>query len=144
MKKYNGFTLIELLVVIAITGIIISLSLFGIQGARESARDARRKSDLEQIRSGLEIYKSDCNEYPASLGTSLVGPTTGPTGCKSNTYIETVPTDPDSNRHYVYFQISTYRYVICTSLEKIPSPIDITNCPSGCGGTGCNFKITNP
>ncbi len=42
----TGFTLIELLVVIAITAILIGLSVFGLQGARESARDAQRKADL--------------------------------------------------------------------------------------------------
>ena len=76
MKKiYKAFTLIELLVVISIIGILIAISIFGLSGARESARDARRKSDLELIRSGLELYKADCNTYPGSItfGNSLIG-----------------------------------------------------------------------
>ena len=94
LKLKTGFTLIELLVVISIIGILMAISLFGLQGARESSRDARRKSDLEMIRSGLEIYKSDCDIYPATLGTSLVG-SGSPTSCSiANTYISSVPLDP--------------------------------------------------
>ena len=86
----NGFTLIELLVVISIIGILVGVSIFGLSGARESARDARRKSDLELIKSGLELYRADCNRYPASLpaaGSNLVG-STPPTACMAtNIYI---------------------------------------------------------
>ena len=66
MRIKKGFTLIELLVVISIIGILIAVSIFGLSGARESARDARRKSDLELIRSGLELYRADCNAYPTT------------------------------------------------------------------------------
>jgi prepilin-type N-terminal cleavage/methylation domain-containing protein len=64
----SGFTLVELLVVIAIIVILISASLIGLSGSRETARDAKRKTDLEAIRSALELYKSDNNKYP-SLAT---------------------------------------------------------------------------
>ena len=141
MKR--GFTLIELLVVISIIGILMAISLFGLQGARESSRDARRKSDLELIRSGLEIYKSDCNIYPASLGSSLVG-SGSPTSCAiTNTYISSVPVDPlSSARSYRYARISTATYELCASLEQGGSTVTCGG-SSNCGIT-CNYKITNP
>lgn len=63
-NRLRGFTLIELLVVIAIIGILVALSLIGIQEARKGSRDAKRKSDLEQIRSAMEMYKADNGHYP--------------------------------------------------------------------------------
>jgi type II secretion system protein G len=144
MKKTAGFTLIELLVVISIIGVLMAISLFGLQGARESSRDARRKSDLEMIRSGLEIYKSDCNVYPASLGTSLVG-SGSPTACAvANTYISAVPSDPLSTaRKYSYARPTTSTYILCASLENAPSPaMDVTGCAT-CT-TACNYKVANP
>ena len=57
--KYGDF----LLVVIVIISILIGMSVFGIQGARKNSRDARRKSDLEQLRSALELYRADNGGY---------------------------------------------------------------------------------
>lgn len=128
IKKIAGFTLIELLVVISIIGILMAISLFGMQGARESSRDARRKSDLEMIRSGLEIYKSDCNIYPASLGSSLVG-SGSPTSCAvANTYISSVPKDPlDPARVYTYTRLTTSTYTLCASLEQSVTAYCVSN-----------------
>ena len=134
MKK--GFTLIELLVVISIIGILVALSLFGMQGARESSRDARRKADLETIRSGLEMYKSDCNIYPlvskVVKDTPLKGTKVPPSSCATtNIYISLVPKDPlDPARVYTYTRTSTVTYTLCASLESL-------------AGT-CNYTVTNP
>ena len=128
MKKNAGFTLIELLVVISIIGVLLAISLFGLQGARESSRDARRKADLEMIRGGLEIYKSDCNIYPASLGSSLVG-SGSPTSCAAaNTYISSVPSDPLSPaRVYTYTRLTTSTYTLCATLEQTGAAYCVNN-----------------
>lgn len=114
LKLKTGFTLIELLVVISIMGVIMSVSLFALQGARISSRDARRKADLELIRSGLEIYKSDCNDYPPTLnwGGSLTG--SCPT---SNTYIFPIPKDPLSPVRDYHYSKSGSTYTLSASLE---------------------------
>jgi len=66
MIKNNkkGFTLIELLVVISIIGILSSLAVVSLNGARAKARDALRKADMAQIRTALSLYYFDNDAYP--------------------------------------------------------------------------------
>ena len=147
MKK--GFTLIELLVVISIIGILLGLSVFGLQGARQSSRDAKRKADLETIRSGLEIFKADCNLYyvGSSLPSTLIGISGSPYGTSclpANIYVALIPTDPISGTYsYVYSSDGT-TYSLCAYLEKPPVP-PASGCGGNCAtGVACNYKVTNP
>jgi len=64
--KQKGFTLIELLVVVGIIGVLASIVLVSVNKARTLARDARRKLVLKQIRSAIEIYYNDHDDYPPS------------------------------------------------------------------------------
>ncbi len=64
MKNKRGFTLIELLVVIAIIGLLSSVVLAALNGARINARNSKRVQDLIQVRSALELYKLDYGKYP--------------------------------------------------------------------------------
>lgn len=151
MKHTNrGFTLVELLVVITIIGILIGLSAFGLAGARESSRDARRKADMELIRSGLELYRSDCNTYPVATWTTnwpsqITGATNPPSPLPSsciptNVYIN-IPLDPASpSRNYSYVSSDGKTFELCASLEQNTSSI---SCVASCGST-CSYKVNNP
>lgn len=137
--RIKGFTLIELLVVISIIGILVGLSIFGLQSARESSRNSRRKADIELIRSGIEIYKADCGSYPLALGTSLSGSeTTGNTCLTSTVYIAEVPTDPLPSRLY-YYSSDGVVYELCAALEEGGTD----TCSGSCGET-CNYQVVNP
>ncbi|MBX4205780.1 prepilin-type N-terminal cleavage/methylation domain-containing protein [Candidatus Microgenomates bacterium] len=144
-SKYQiGFTLIEILVVISIIGILIALSVFGLTGARESSRDAKRKSDLQEIRAGLELYKSDCDVYPDSLpsgGDSLKGTEVSGSCTTTNIYISTIPADTNADRVYYYSSDGT-TYTLCAALESGGTAGSCGS--SSCGSVTCNYKTTNP
>ena len=63
-KNQSGFTLIELLVVIAIIGLLASIVLLALNGARAKSRDAKRIADVRQIASAFELFYNDFNTYP--------------------------------------------------------------------------------
>lgn len=63
MRKNKGFTLIELLVVIAVIGILASVVMASLNSARVKARDAKRKADMKQIQTALELYYDQFGRY---------------------------------------------------------------------------------
>jgi len=145
MTNKSAFTLIELLVVIMIIGILVTIATFGVREAQQSARDGKRKADLEQISAGLALYRSECNQYPGSI--SFGGDLTGggsPPVC-SGTYINNIPTDPRPGRDYFY-SASGSTFSLCAKLEQDPNPpVDTSGCggPTDCGTAGaCNWKVS--
>jgi len=131
--KNRGFTLIELLVAMTVAAVLMGLALVSYQGARKSARDGKRKADLEQIRSALEMCRADTGSYPA--GTLVSG---NNITCGTTTYM-TIPNDPSTYRYY-YTRVSASSYRLCAHLEIGEGS---TGCGSNCGGT-CNYEVNNP
>ena len=79
----DAFTLIELLVSIAVIATIIGLSLPNFLGARVRARDARRKSELSQLKTALQLYYNDYKIFPPSVVSGGTGKTNYISGCGS-------------------------------------------------------------
>ena len=70
-KNQSGFTLIELLVVIAIIGLLASVVLLALNGARAKARDAKRIADVRQLASAFELFYNDFNSYPSAVTAGI-------------------------------------------------------------------------
>lgn len=132
-KKINGFTLIELLVSMTIVAVLVGISLVSYQGARKAGRDGKRKADLEQIRSALEMCRADSGSYPIgslSSGSDII--------CNARTYL-TIPADTLTDRVYSYTGTAD-TYTLCAALEVGGGVV------SGCGSCtlDCNYKVINP
>jgi len=134
MKQEKGFTLIELLVAMTIIAILAGLALVSYQGARKSARDGKRKSDLEQIRSGLEMCRNDLGEYPE--GTSI-GDLPGL--CVPYFSMEGL-VDPIGTQSYYYKKGGANDYQLCAKLEGDSSG----SCDGLCGDIACNYRTDEP
>lgn len=140
--------MIELLIVMVIIAILATLSLFALVGTRESSRDARRRSDLESIRSALELYKADCGSYPGTFGFPLPGSQLTGATCStpnSNVYMQSVPGDPLGSPvgTYYYNSPTANTYSLCARLEETPASPGCTTADCGTAGL-CNVLTTNP
>lgn len=142
IRKSAGFTLIELLIAIAIIGILSSFLLANFVGVRQRARDGVRKSDLRQIQSALELYRSDQGAYPASGVLNTCGGQFTDGGSPAVIYMQKVPCDPSTSDHYDYSSPgANVRYSIVACLEnKNDLQKDAAN-TAPCDGT-TNFSLT--
>lgn len=122
MTNKKGFTLIELLVVIAIIGILSAIGLVSLNGAREKARDAKRQSDLAQLRSAMALYFDDQNPtaYYASAPIQVQNGGNPAFATAVSPYLANLPqlpnttTSTDNNYWYVG---TTAHFGMATKLE---------------------------
>ncbi len=130
----RGFTIVEIAVVGGIVFILLGAVILLRQSAAAQARDARRVSDIHQIRSSIERYFHDYDRYPDGDGLVLGA---GSARCldedgfvnacdgDGTTYLSAVPADPGDGQ-YRYTAPEGLTYQVAFSLERA-----LANLPAG-------------
>lgn len=88
-RKNTGFTLVEILIVVIILGILAAIVIPQFTEASNDARVSALVSDLQTVRSQVELYKvqhKDC--YPGQIGTTMPTDATFVTALTSKTDID--------------------------------------------------------
>jgi len=138
-KESRGFTLIELLVVIAIIGLLSSVILASLNGARKKSRDARRLADLKQLQTALELYYDSQASPGYPVSTTQANAATALAGLVPS-QMSAIPEDPlGGTYHYVYKTTAggTF-YCLGTAIEGTApvSTCDTTSLGSSLTGVG--------
>jgi general secretion pathway protein G len=107
MKKRNGFTLVEILIVVVILGILAAIVIPQFSDASEQANLSSLTSNLQTVRSQIQLYKIQHNgALPgAGTGTDFTAALTGVTSTAGVTvavgtsgavgpYLQAIPKNP--------------------------------------------------
>ncbi len=135
----KGFTLVELLVVIAIIGILVTIVVIAINPLQllNNARDSRRRSDLNQIKAGMQLYYNENKSYPTTVTSIPFGACwSSAAGCTGTIYMRQIPNDAAGS--YVYNGAGTCgatctEYLVTADLNT--QTADDTTTITKCGAT---------
>lgn len=148
-KLVSGFTLIELLVVIAIIGILSSVVLQNLDGAKKKSRDTSRKQHIDQLVKATNLYYNQNGDVPGVTNDCVAVSNAAFVAFLVPSYIKQIQNDPmnatlDVSGNYVYENQSdaTGKYRYCAAMENSSSG-NINPAISVCGGSAVyNYCVT--
>lgn len=116
----RAFTLIELIVVIMIIGLLSAVASVTYNSTRRSARDAKRKSDIDNIAASLETYALRNGSYPSVLvGATSQEKWRDLVDAKLKIWQWQKITPPSKGDEYCYMTFSDHTYLwLAQTMEK--------------------------
>jgi uncharacterized protein (TIGR02145 family)/prepilin-type N-terminal cleavage/methylation domain-containing protein len=120
MNKNKAFTLIELLVVIAIVGILSGFVAVSMNGAQDTARDAKRKATIDTLRKAIIMYGVEHGAvYPVESTVCNIGSTcTTLASALVPAYMGSLPADPVSG-YYTYQSATGTDFTVGSTLSNL-------------------------
>ena len=101
MKAKGGFTLVEILIVVVILGILAAIVIPQFTEASTEAKTSSLCTDLQTMRSQIELYKIQHNDDLPTDGTAgfiaaMTGQTNvlGAVGADFGPYVQKIPSNP--------------------------------------------------
>jgi general secretion pathway protein G len=138
MTNQKGFTIVELIVVVATIAVLAAIVLTNVNQYTAKARDAKRMTDLKQIRIALQMYYEQNGGYPVIARWATSEVTTYDSGARWASlqtalapYLSKLPGDPrpigtggpwtTGTYHYAYSSDGQI-YDLVAQLEGINNP----------------------
>lgn len=136
----KGFTLIELLVAISIIATLTAILLPNFMGARERAKDAQKKQDMESVKNALRLFYNDTQSYPSGI----------PAGARvtniGSTIVNYLPSVSGIGYTYYYQQLNNGdSFQLCVPLDAATGT-DVADSQMRCAilGNVCGVGVTSP
>ena len=101
-KKNGGFTLVEILIVVVILGILAAIVIPQFTQASTEAREASLRSNLQSVRSQIELFKIQHNDFAPTSAALFLAEMTGRTDQNRTVnvagefgpYLQAIPVNP--------------------------------------------------
>jgi len=148
-----GFTLIEILVAGTLIALLASIGIVSYTSVTKRSRDSKRKSDVEQLRTALEMYRADYSSYPPvnTVGYDTVDNLKPYLVDAPYNYVPAIPRDPSVGYRYSYKATnasggSYFGYCVSAYVESEDPSDTCTSAPATDTGEVPihNYGVKNP
>ncbi|MEX0621597.1 MAG: type II secretion system protein [Candidatus Woykebacteria bacterium] len=131
LASKKAFTLVELLVVISIIAVLVTIVIIAInpQTLIRNTNDTKKRTELNQVKTSLQLYFNDNQAYPASADLADLTPT----------YMKQ---DPTNLGYTVEYESDGDTYVAGVVLENPSSDDGDTETKCANDATTVSFDLT--